>query len=73
MSFEKPPTTPPMPEKEAQKTPNPEEVKNQEKAAEQAGASENTASVLNPENKSFFERMSDGGGKNRQSSLRRSL
>jgi len=62
MSFEKPPTIP-TPDQEAQKIPNPEEVKNQEKAAEKAEASENTASVLSPENKSFLGRMSEGGEK----------
>jgi len=60
MSVEKQPRTP-TPEQEARKTPTPEEVGNQERAAEQAEASENTASVLSPENKSFFRRMSEEG------------
>ena len=62
MSSEKQPTTP-TPEQETQKTPNPEEIENQERTAEKAEDSENTASVLSPENKSFFGRMSERGAK----------
>jgi chromosome segregation ATPase len=53
-----------MSEQESQqKKSNPEEVKNQEITVEQTEVSENTASVLSPENKSFFRRMSEGGVK----------
>lgn len=62
MSAEKPPTTS-TPEQEAQKTPNPEDIKNPEKTTESAEDSENTAFVLSPENKSFFGRMSEKGAK----------
>lgn len=62
MSFEKPPTIP-TPEQEPQKTPNPEGIENQEKAAEKAEASENTASVLSSENRILFRGMSEGGKK----------
>jgi hypothetical protein len=50
-------------EQEAKKTSTPDEAQNQEKFTGQTEASEHTASVLNPENKSFLRKMSEGGAK----------